>query len=152
MREFVGASEPIGTTLRIAQTSDSTYDTTSFARTMAVEARVPETTGQTYHRYSPGTKERVLLASFQCGGTVSAGRIVFAENASAEPLKNSMWYPDAPRAGAQAKRRALGFGVLPALPLGTRLPGSEGTGVRAGVMVTAGAFSSASADAGVRPT
>ena len=73
---------------------------------MAVAARMPETTGQTYQRYSPGTNERVRRTSFQTAGTVSSGLVVFAENASTEPLKNSMWYAEAPGAGAHAKRRA----------------------------------------------
>ena len=107
---------------------------------MAVEARVPETTGQTYHRYSPGAKERVLRTSFQRAGTVSAGVVVFAENASTEPLKNSTWYPEAPGAGAHAKRRALGFAVLPTLPFWTRVLGTDGTGARPSVAVAAGGF------------
>ena len=119
---------------------------------MAVEARVPETTGQTYQRYSPGTKERVPRTSFQSAGTVSSGLVVFAENASTEPLKNSMWYAEAPGAGAHAKRRALGFVGIPAAPLLTRLLGTDGTGARLSVAAAAGGFCGASAEAGVLPT
>jgi hypothetical protein len=121
---------------------------------MAVGARMPETTGQTYQRYSPGTKERVLCASFQCAGTVSSGPVVFVENASTEPLKNSMWYAEAPGAGAHAKRRALGFAVSPTFTFWTRLPvlGTDGTGERPSVAAAAGGFCGVSADAGVLPT
>ena len=68
--------------------------------------------------------------SFQWAGTVSSGPVVFAENASTEPLKNSTWYAEAPGAGAHAKRRALGFAVSPTLPFWTRLLGTDGTGAR----------------------
>jgi len=119
---------------------------------MAVEERVPETTGQTYQRYSPGAKERTPRASFQCAGTVSSGLVVFAENARTEPLKSSMWYAEAPGAGAHAKRRALGFEASPTLPFWTRLLGTDGTGTRLGVAAAAGGFCGASADAGVLPT
>jgi len=119
---------------------------------MAVEERVPETTGQTYQRYSPGTKERSPLTSFQCAGTVSSGLVVFAENARTEPLKSSMWYAEAPAAGAHAKRRALGFAVPPTLRFWTRLLGTDGTGARLGVAAAVGGFCGDSADAGVLPT
>ena len=81
---------------------------------------MPETTGQTYQRYSPGTNERVLSASFQSAGTVSSGLVVFAENARTEPRKSSTWYAEAPGAGAHAKRRARGFVASSTLPFCTR--------------------------------
>lgn len=79
--------------------------TTSFAWTMASEARVPAINGQTYQRYSPGSRLCPRPANFQRAGTVNVGRFVSALNTKDEFRNSSTWYPDAPLLGTHANCR-----------------------------------------------
>lgn len=61
--------------------------TTSLAWTIAADARRPETTGQTYQRYAPGSKVWRLPPRIQLAGSDTSGRVVLAEKTSDEPRK-----------------------------------------------------------------
>jgi hypothetical protein len=61
----------------------------SLAWTIAWDARRPETTGHTYHRYPPGESLSALPPNLQVLGTTTSARLVSELKIRVAPLNSS---------------------------------------------------------------
>lgn len=77
----------------------------SVAWTIALVERRPPTTGQTYHRSSPGRSVLDSPFSVQRTGTTTAARGLSATKIRVLSRYNSTWYPSAFGVGAHASLR-----------------------------------------------